>query len=1121
MSSNVLKSADSDLHQLLFEKAPLPLLLVHGTSRRICMANEKASELFDTAPVPLFLNQLFGTAGHAQLAPLLEGKSERAVVSFLRKDETRTLEIFCSNLSVDGETYLQLQVVDITDCQSLRKKVQEERDEYKTYIEQSSEGIFCHTFTKPIPIDIGLSELVESLKRDGHLTKCNTAMARMYGYEKGSELEGMLTADMIDLNDPANIEYFKTFIENGFKIISAESHEKDRFGNPRFFLNNLTGIVEDGYLKQVWGTQRDITEKKIIENQNKVLANLVEQTSDVLTASDLQFRPITWNRAAENIYGLTADKVLGKNLREFLDISYPGTTVEAVREEISGKGEWRGEMLFTRPTDGKKITLLINFKMMHDEQGKPFNYLISGTNISDRKQSEERLKESENRFREMADSAPVGIWMADVAHNIVYINKNLIAIIGDTKKPFRNDLWLEKVHPDDFKKNIPQITECVASKKPFTLSYRVQVTGGNYIWVQDTGLPRYLSDGSFVGYIGSVVNINDVKLREQELRYQAMIMENSLDIIVTTDLNYKVRSWNKIAENYYGYTEPEAIGRSMGELVPFNYEGDQKSQMINILQQTGVWKGEISYDSKWGETIYLLHTVTLVHDAEGNKIGVMAVSRDITERKRAEAKLQQSELFYRHLIADSLDSILLLDADGTVTFASPSIRHVLQYEPPEVVGNNAFEYVHPEDREWAFVSLQREVEENPEIKFITVRLLKKDGTWVWCSVRGHNLLNNPHIGKVVIYFHDDSLRKKANDALKESEHRFRNMISDLVLGVLLQDHKKNILIYNKAILDILRISEHELTSEKLNDTMRSAIRENGKEFKKEQWPINQALKTRKPVHDVVVGIITKGSNEKTWVLVNCNPVLDEGGNVIHLISTVIDVTERKKLEQKLLQEKITQQKLLTQATIDGQEKERKEIGKELHDNIGQQLTTTKLYLDLARSSATGETMEMVTLALKSVSDVINEIRSISHSLVPQTLGDLGLVESIAELIDSIGVVQLMNIGFEHRNFVEDGIPENQKLMFYRIIQEQLNNVVKHANAGNVSISLQTKNDFITLVIKDDGDGFDLEQMRKGLGLTNIKNRAELFGGTVNIIAAPGKGCTLKVMVPKVVPYLRS
>src|SRR6476659_7085813 len=114
-----------------------------------------------------------------------------------------------------------------------------------------------------------------------------------------------------------------------------------------------------------------------------------------------------------------------------------------------------------------------------------------------------------------------------------------------------------------------------------------------------------------------------------------------------------------------------------------------------------------------------------------------------------------------------------------------------------------------------------------------------------------------------------------------------------------------------------------------------------------------------------------------------------------------DITGRREHEQRRLEQEIGKQKLLTQATIDGQEKERKEIGKELHDNIGQQLTTTKLYLDLAKNTADDTTLEMVNLSLRSISDVINDLRTMSHSLVPPSLGDLGLVESVYELIESI------------------------------------------------------------------------------------------------------------------------
>ena len=168
-----------------------------------------------------------------------------------------------------------------------------------------------------------------------------------------------------------------------------------------------------------------------------------------------------------------------------------------------------------------------------------------------------------------------------------------------------------------------------------------------------------------------------------------------------------------------------------------------------------------------------------------------------------------------------------------------------------------------------------------------------------------------------------------------------------------------------------------------------------------------------------------------------------------------------------------QQKALTQATIDGQEKERKEIGKELHDNIGQQLTTTKLYLDMAGSAANDSAQPMINMALKSVSELINEVRGISRSLTPPTLGDLGLIDSVYDLIETINRTQPLLIEFDTAGFDEEEIPENQKLMLFRIVQEQLNNILKHAQASSVTIKLQNDKPMLLLEIRDDGKGFDL------------------------------------------------
>jgi signal transduction histidine kinase len=299
------------------------------------------------------------------------------------------------------------------------------------------------------------------------------------------------------------------------------------------------------------------------------------------------------------------------------------------------------------------------------------------------------------------------------------------------------------------------------------------------------------------------------------------------------------------------------------------------------------------------------------------------------------------------------------------------------------------------------------------------------------------------------------------------------------------------------------------------------VYEDGSYMPREERPLSLSLQKKQPVRDIVLGFRNTVNDERVWLLVNADPIMDEKNNLLHVICTVKDITDRKKLEQELLVEQISHQKALTQATIDGQEKERREIGKELHDNIGQMLTTTKLYLDLAKTTADDATIEMVSLALKSISDVINEIRSISHALVPPTLGDLGIIESIEELINSIGHVQLLQIDFDYFDFNEDRVPENQQLMLFRIIQEQLNNVVKHADASRVQIIIKNNRGELRLEIKDDGKGFDKALGRKGLGLMNIKNRAELFSGKMEIQSAPGKGCSLKVVIPaRAEPILR-
>ena len=226
-----------------------------------------------------------------------------------------------------------------------------------------------------------------------------------------------------------------------------------------------------------------------------------------------------------------------------------------------------------------------------------------------------------------------------------------------------------------------------------------------------------------------------------------------------------------------------------------------------------------------------------------------------------------------------------------------------------------------------------------------------------------------------------------------------------------------------------------------------------------------------------------------------------------------DVTERILLENELSQQRLTRQKQITEAVIVAQEKERTEIGKELHDNVNQILGASNLYINTAM---TDEEMrqELLERSTELVSKAINEIRKISKSLITPGLREIGLIESIEDIIDDLKMARAdLGIELDLQNIAEEQIEDRRKLTVFRIVQEQLNNIVKHARATRVLIRLSMEGPNIVVTVADNGVGFDVSRHRKGVGITNIISRTELFNGKVEIQSQPGEGCTLSVMLP--------
>ncbi|MGN6246782.1 MAG: PAS domain-containing protein [Ginsengibacter sp.] len=235
------------------------------------------------------------------------------------------------------------------------------------------------------------------------------------------------------------------------------------------------------------------------------------------------------------------------------------------------------------------------------------------------------------------------------------------------------------------------------------------------------------------------------------------------------------------------------------------------------------------------------------------------------------------------------------------------------------------------------------------------------------------------------------------------------------------------------------------------------------------------------------------------------------GKAIRMFGSTTDITERKRLERELAEQQLKQQKLITETAILAQEKERNEIGKELHDNINQILATVKLYHSMLRNNRDDD--ELLSKATEYVNAAIEEIRKLSKSLVAPSLGNITLKQALSDLVAEVNQTHALQVKLDYE--IKEGklVGSKKELMIYRVVQEQINNILKHAEAQKATIELKSIGNKILLTISDDGVGFDVSERSKGIGLQNISNRVEFYSGKLDLNSAPGKGCNLKISIP--------
>jgi signal transduction histidine kinase len=218
------------------------------------------------------------------------------------------------------------------------------------------------------------------------------------------------------------------------------------------------------------------------------------------------------------------------------------------------------------------------------------------------------------------------------------------------------------------------------------------------------------------------------------------------------------------------------------------------------------------------------------------------------------------------------------------------------------------------------------------------------------------------------------------------------------------------------------------------------------------------------------------------------------------------------LQKRLNRELITRQREITAAAIRAQESERSQLGLELHDNVNQILTTVKLYNEMYLTGYVQD-RQLLVKATGYVQDCINEIRSISKRLSAPTLGKISLEDSIKELVSSINLTGRLEIIYVPKNLAMCQVSDDMHLAVYRIVQEGLNNIIKYSQAIIACIEITFEDQQLYLKISDNGKGFDTAAKRDGIGITNMKTRAENLQGTFQLKSAPGAGCEVTIVFP--------
>jgi PAS domain S-box-containing protein len=992
------------------------------------------------------------------------------------------------------------------------------------------------------------------------ILEVNAAAINLYGYNRDEFVKFTLKDLRPQADIPALQKNIKLIDEGEIRTSNIVRHQK-KSGEIFFAEVNGNYITEQNKQVRIISvkdiTEQVLTEEKLkdSESQYRLLFTSNPLPSFIYDIDTLQFLEV--NEAAVEYYGFSREEFLNITL---LDI-HKEEHKTLVRKTVAGNnekskisiGKWEqkkksGQQVWVR-ISGNKIAY----------NGKNAR-LIMIDDITEKVKTDEEIIKSNERFKLATKATSDAVYDWDLATNVLSWGEGMQTLFNFSSDEVTIEKWQTLIHKDDYERVVQSLKKAIEHprKKFWKEQYRFKKKDGAYSYVLDRAFIVRGDYGKPLQLIGAMQDITELKSTEKELiksneRYRYVSMATS-EIIWDWDINSGNILWSDNYTKVLGWELP-ADNIIPGEQSANNIHPNDRERVLNSLQNTlqnpmiSKRLEEFRYLKIDGSYAYILDKAHVIRNEKGEAVRMIGAMEDVSHQKyhaqlvEMERKVFElnasNEIAFENVVNallegieaihhDMMTSVVLLNNDQTIkTLAAPRIPAAftnqvngLQIGPNEgscgtamflkteiIVSNIAGDPIWKKYKGlatqfdlkacWAFPILDNMGMVMGSLAIYHHNTKEPDTTEV-------NTIKHAIILLRILLEKQFSLTQiqVANERFDSVMQATHDLIWDwdLITGSFYRDKKGMKKVFGvedeKSIENIYVWMQriHPDDHEQVESTISNIIKATDQEI----FELEYRFKRDDGLYNYVFdrGIIIR----------------NEEGKPLRMIGAAQDITQRKHMEQQLLQRELDKQKLIGQATIETQEQERSEIGRELHDNVNQVLTTTKLYLDLSLSNPELKD-DLIQKSSKNVIYVINEIRQLSRSLMDPSLGDLGLVDSIHDLIENINITRKLHVTLKAGEELEDTLTENQKLTLFRIIQEALNNAIKHAKATKVFINLYQSKSNLLLKIKDDGVGFEPVSVKKGSGLKNIQNRVYLANGTISIESTPGKGCNIEIKFP--------